>query len=41
MFRANVCPKHVELILEIKKLLLLHLAGFLYYFTYMKIYVHL
>jgi heme/copper-type cytochrome/quinol oxidase subunit 4 len=28
------CPKHVELILEINKLLLLHLVGFLYYFTY-------
>ena len=31
---AKVCPKHVELILEINKLLLLHLIGFLYYFTY-------
>jgi hypothetical protein len=31
---ALVCPKHVELILEINKLLLLHLVGFLYYFTY-------
>jgi hypothetical protein len=28
------CPKHVELILEINKFLLLHLFGFLYYFTY-------
>jgi hypothetical protein len=25
------CPKHVELILEINKLLLLHLVGLLYY----------
>jgi len=33
MFRAKVCPKRVELILEINKLLLLHLVGFLYYFT--------
>jgi len=31
---GKVCPKHVELILEINKLLLLHLIGFLYYFTY-------
>jgi len=30
MFRAKVCPKHVELILEINKLLLLHLVGFIY-----------
>ena len=28
---AKYCPKHVELILEINKLLLLHLVGFLYY----------
>ena len=27
MFRAIFCPKHVELILEINKLLLLHLVG--------------
>ena len=27
---AKSCPKHVELILEINKLLLLHLVGFLY-----------
>jgi hypothetical protein len=27
-------PEHVELILEINKLLLLYLVGFLYYFTY-------
>jgi hypothetical protein len=31
---GKICPKHVELILEINKLLLLHLVGFLYYFTY-------
>jgi hypothetical protein len=29
-----VCPKHVEPILESNKLLLLHLVGVLYYFTY-------
>jgi len=34
MFRAKVYPKYFELILEINKLLLLHLVGFLYYFTY-------
>ena len=28
MFRAIFCPKHVELILEINKLLVLHLVGF-------------
>ena len=28
------CPKHVELILEINKLLLLYLLLLLYYFTY-------
>jgi len=28
MFRAKDCPKYVELILEINKLLLLHLVGF-------------
>ena len=33
---GKVCPKHVELILEINKLLLLHLVSFLYYFTYCK-----
>jgi len=27
MFRAKDCPKHVELILEISKLLLLHLLA--------------
>ena len=31
---GKVCPKHVELILEINKLLLLHPVCFLYYFTY-------
>jgi hypothetical protein len=31
---AKVSPKRVELILEINKLLLLQLVGFLYYFTY-------
>ena len=31
---GKICPKHVDLILEINKLLLLHLVGFLYYFTY-------
>jgi hypothetical protein len=31
---SKICPKHVELILEINKLLFLHLVGFLYYFTY-------
>jgi len=31
MFWAKSCPKHVELILEINKLLLLHLVGLLYY----------
>jgi len=31
---AKDCPKHTELILEINKLLLLHLVGFLHYFTY-------
>ena len=34
MFRAKVCSKHVELILDINKLLLLHLVDFLCYFTY-------
>jgi hypothetical protein len=33
MFRANFCPKHVELILGSIKLLLLHLVGVPYYFT--------
>jgi len=33
---GKICPKHVELILESNKLLLLHLVGFLYYFTYVK-----
>ena len=33
-FLYKVCSKHVELILEINKLLLLHLVGFLYYFSY-------
>jgi len=32
--QRGTLPKHVELILEINKLLLLHLVGFLYYFTY-------
>ena len=31
---GKICPKRVELILEINKLLLLHLVGFLYYLTY-------
>ena len=30
MFRATFCPKHVELILEINNLLLLHLVDFFY-----------
>jgi len=29
-----MCPKHVELILEINKIFIVHLVGFLYYFTY-------
>jgi len=31
---GKICPKQVELILEINKLSLLHLVGFLYYSTY-------
>ena len=31
---GKIFPKHVELIWEINKLILLHLVGFLYYFTY-------
>jgi hypothetical protein len=31
---GKICSKHVELILEINKLLLLHLVDFLYYFPY-------
>jgi hypothetical protein len=36
---GKICPKHVELILEINKLLLLYLVGFLYYFAYTDIIV--
>jgi hypothetical protein len=35
---AKIYPKHVELILEINKMLLLHLVGVPYYFTY--IFIH-
>ena len=37
---SKVCPKHVELILEINKILLLHLVGFLYYSTYIYFDLH-
>jgi len=34
MFRAKVCPKHVELILEINKTVIVASHWFLYYLTY-------
>ena len=33
MFRANFCPKHVELILEINKTVIVASRWFLYYLT--------
>jgi len=30
LIMGKICPKHIELILEINKLLLLHLVGFFY-----------
>jgi len=36
MFRAKVCPKHVELISEINKTVIVASRLFLYYLTYRK-----
>ena len=40
MFRAKVCPKHVELILEINKTIIVASRWFLYYLTLLFIYTY-